>query len=148
MYVSKIVLVPSDNVRSQVLSPTTASVVAVFAAANVAVWSPAPASERVIHVGHEPALFLANVTSADSSSVAVRVTENAASSTTVPSSATPEPSLDRTGASFTAVTVITNVSVAVPPALSVVVHVIPYVLSASESASVSAAAVAVPPRVA
>ena len=37
MYVSKIVLVPSDNVRSQVWSPTLASVVSVFAAASVAV---------------------------------------------------------------------------------------------------------------
>ena len=147
MYVSKIVLVPSDNVRSQVWSPTLASVVSVFAAASVAVWTPAPASERVIHVGHEPPLFLANVTSADSSSVAVRVTENAASSTTVPSSATPPPSLDRIGASFTAVTVITNVSDAESEP-SDVVHVIPYVLSASESAAVSEAAVAVPPRVA
>ena len=55
VYVSKIVLVPSLNVRSQVLAPTLASVVAVFAAANVAVWSFAPPSDIVIHVGHEPA---------------------------------------------------------------------------------------------
>ena len=125
MYVSKIVLVPSDNVRSQVLSPTLASVVSVFAAASVAVIASPPPSTSVIHVGHDPALFLAKVTSALSSSVAVRVTENAASSTTVPSSATPLPSLDRIGASFTEVTVMmkTSVSVSVPVPSSVVVHI-------------------------
>ena len=103
-------------------------------------------SERVIHVGHEPPLFFANVTSADSSSVAVRITENAASSTTVPSSATPPPSLDRIGASFTAITVITNVSeaIAIP---SLTVQVIAYVLPLSASPPKSDAA-AVPPSVA
>ena len=93
-----------------------------------------------------PPEFFANVTSADSSSVAVRVTENAASSTTEPASAAPPPSPDRTGASLTAVTVMTNVSVAVrEPSLTV--QVIAYVFPPSAS-PVKSDKAAVPPSVA
>ena len=101
----------------------------------------------VIQDGHVPPLVFENVTSADSSSVAVRVMLSASSSVTVPASAAPAPSLLRYGASLTAVTVITNESVAVR-APSLTVQLIEYVLSLSLSAPVSAAAVGVPPRVA
>ena len=148
MYVSKIVFVPSVNVRSQVSVPTLKSCVFKFVAPSVAVIAAPPPSTSVIHVAHEPAPFLAKVTSAPSSSVAVRVILAPTSSATEEAVASPSPSLDKTGASFTAVTVITNVSVTDPPAPSEVVHVIPYVLSESDSASIRAAAVAVPPRVA
>ena len=79
----------------------------------MAVCAALPPSVRVIHVGHDPPLVLENVTSAPSSSVAVRVMLSASSSVTLPASTAPAPSLLRNGASFTAVTVITKVSVAV-----------------------------------
>ena len=111
-------------VMSHVWSPTLASVISLASAVRVAVWAAFPPSVRVIQDGHVPPLVFEKVTSADSSSVAVRVMLSASSSVTAPASTAPAPSELRYGASLTAVTVITKVSVAVPPAPSLTVQVI------------------------
>ena len=115
--------VPSVMVMSHVWSPTLASVIWLAFAVRVAVCASLPPSDSVIQSGHDPPLVLENVTSAPSSSVAVRVILSASSSVTLPASTAPAPSLLRNGASFTAVTVMTNVSVAVAVP-SETVHVI------------------------
>ena len=95
VYVSRVLEVPSDMEMSHVWAPTLASVTRFAAAVSVAVCAAPPPSVRVIHVGQEPPLVLENVTSLASSSVAVRVTLRAESSTTELASTAPAPSLLR-----------------------------------------------------
>ena len=82
-------------VISHVWVPTTASVTSEASAVSVAVCAALPPSVSVIQAGQLPPLVLENVTSADSSSTAVSVILRALSSTTVPESASPFPSLFR-----------------------------------------------------
>ena len=101
----------------------------------------------MIHAGHDPPLVLEKVTSAPSSSVAVRVILSASSSVTLPASTAPSPSLLRKGASLTDVTVTTKVSVAVAPEVSETVQVMAYVFPLSAS-PVKSPKSGVPPSVA